>query len=64
MTFFILYYTYNKRLMERDKNLKITTKTHQILKKYCEQNGLKMFGFVEKLIRDACIPKKDLYGED
>jgi len=50
--------------MKRDKNLKITEKTHQLLKKYCEQNGLKMFSFVEKLIKDACAPKKDLYGED
>ena len=49
--------------MKRDKNLKITDKTHQLLKKYCEQNGLKMFSYVEKLIRDACIPKKDIYGE-
>ena len=24
---------------------------------------LKMFAFVEKLIRDKCTPKKDLYGE-
>jgi hypothetical protein len=50
--------------MKRDKNLKITDNTHILLKKYCEQNGLKMFSFVEKLIRDACTPKKDLYGEN
>ena len=50
--------------MKRDKNLKITPKTHELLKKYCEQNGLKMFSFVEKLIRDVCTPKKDLYGEN
>ena len=50
--------------MKRDKNLKITDKTHQILKKYCEQNGLKMFAYVEKLIREACAPKKDIYGEN
>jgi hypothetical protein len=49
--------------MKRDKNLKITSNTHQILKKYCEENGLKMFSFVEKLIKDNCSPKKDLYGE-
>ena len=34
----------------KNKNLKITTKTHEILKKYCEDNGLKMFDFVEGLI--------------
>lgn len=49
--------------MKRDKNIKITDKTHQILKKYCEENGLKMFQYVEKLIKESCIPKKDLYGE-
>jgi hypothetical protein len=50
--------------MKRTKNLKITPKTHDILKKYCEKNGLKMFAFVEKLIRDKCIDPKDIYGED
>ena len=50
--------------MKRDKNLKITPKTHELLKKYCEDNGLKMFAFVEKLIRETCTPKKDLYGEN
>ena len=50
--------------MKRDKNLKITTKTHELLKKYCEDNGLKMFAYVETLIKDKCISKKDLYGED
>ena len=49
--------------MERSKNLKITPVTHTILKKYCEENGLKMFAFVEKIIREKCTPKKDLYGE-
>lgn len=49
--------------MIRDKNIKITTQTHILLKKYCEDNGLKMFGFVEKLIKDKCVPKKDIYGE-
>jgi hypothetical protein len=50
--------------MKRDKNIKITTKTHEILKMYCEKNGLKMFSFVEKLIREKCTPKKDLYGDE
>lgn len=52
--------------MKRDKNIKITTLTHEILKKYCETNGLKMFQFVEKLIKANCQPSKnnkDLYGE-
>ncbi len=50
--------------MQRTKNLKITPKTHSTLKKYCEANGLKMFAFVEKLIKEQCTPKKDLYNED
>jgi hypothetical protein len=49
--------------MKRTKNLKITPNTHKILKDYCEQNGLKMFSFVEKIIKDTCIKPKDLYGE-
>jgi hypothetical protein len=49
--------------MKRDKNIKITPLTHEILKKYCEKHGLKMFALVERLIRDKCIDKKDLYGE-
>ena len=40
--------------LKRNKNLKIDSVTHSILKKYCEANGLKMFAFVEKLIRDRC----------
>jgi hypothetical protein len=49
--------------MNRDKNLKITTLTHELLKKYCEENGLKMFAFVEKIIKEKCAKPKDLYGE-
>ena len=55
--------------MKRDKNLKITTKTHEILKKYCEDNGLKMFAYTELLIKRNCILKtqnkdgEDMYGE-
>jgi hypothetical protein len=49
--------------MKRDKNLKITPQTHKILKDYCEKNGLKMFAFVEKLIRERCILKTDIYGD-
>ena len=55
--------------MKRDKNIKITSATHELLKNYCEENGLKMFSFVEKLIREKCREKelvrfkKDLYNE-
>lgn len=58
--------------MKRDKNIKITSITHELLKNYCEENGLKMFSFVEKLIREGCKEKptvtikskKDIYGEN
>ena len=50
--------------MKRDKNLKITPQTHKLLKEYCEENGLKMFAFVEKLIKERCVIKKDIYGDD
>ena len=49
---------------KRVKNIKITPQTHKILKRYCEENGLKMFAFVEKLILDRCKPKPDIYGGD
>jgi|TARA_R110000796_G_scaffold126204_1_gene240894 hypothetical protein len=49
--------------MKRSKNLKITPSTHKILKDYCNENGLKMFAFVEKLIKDKCIKPKDIYGD-
>lgn len=49
--------------MKRTKNLKITPNTHAILKEYCEENGLKIFAYVEKIIKEKCIKPKDLYGE-
>jgi hypothetical protein len=53
--------------LKRDKNLKITSTTHKILKEYCEKNGLKMFAYVERLIKKNCIisdnKSKDIYGE-
>ena len=53
--------------IKRNKNLKIDTETHSVLKSYCEKNGLKMFAFVEKLIKDNCViryyKKDDLYND-
>lgn len=54
--------------MKRTKNLKITPTTHKILKKYCQDNGLKMFQYVETLIKRNCILNNnndihDIYGE-
>jgi hypothetical protein len=46
------------------KNLKIDIKVHDMLKKYCDNKGLKMYKFVEQLIVDKCSGKKDIYGEN
>ena len=46
------------------KNLKISEESHNLLKTYCMKNGLKIHKFIEKLIHDNCIGKKDIYGED
>jgi hypothetical protein len=46
------------------KNLKISLEVHDVLKKYCENNGLKMYRFLEKMIMEKCQPKKDIYGEE
>lgn len=49
----------------KSKNVKISEKHHEMLKKYCEKNGLKIYKVLEKWIDDFCKPKKkDLYGED
>lgn len=52
--------------MEKEyKNVKISLQQHEMLKKYCEKNGTKIYKILEKLIDDFCKPKKkDLYGED
>ena len=44
----------------RDKNLKITSKTHNILKTYCKENELKIFEFVETLIKEITQSKTRL----
>jgi hypothetical protein len=46
------------------KNLKISKEVHDILKKYCDKNGIKIYRFLEKLIIEKCKEKKDIYGED
>jgi hypothetical protein len=46
------------------KNLKITVEVHELLKTYCEKNGIKMYRFLEKLIIEKCKEKKDIYGEN
>jgi hypothetical protein len=34
-----------------------------MLKEYCQENGLKMFAFVEKIIKETCKKPTDIYGE-
>ena len=46
------------------KNLKIDKHVHDILKKYCDKRGLKMYKFLESLIVEKCTEKKDIYGEN
>jgi hypothetical protein len=46
------------------KNIKIDPSVHEILKKYCDNKGLKMYKFLESLILERCKEKKDVYGEN
>jgi coproporphyrinogen III oxidase len=47
------------------KNVKISKKHHEMLKNYCDKNGLKIYKVLEKWIEDYCKPKKkDIYGDD
>ena len=45
------------------KNIKISPESHEILKKYCDKKGIKLYKFIENLIYDKCKEKKDIYGE-
>lgn len=45
------------------KNLKISKDVHDVLKKYCDKRGIKMYRFLEKLILEKCKESKDIYGE-
>jgi hypothetical protein len=45
------------------KNIKISIDSHNKLKKYCDENGIKIYKFLEKLIDQSCSKKKDIYGE-
>jgi len=46
------------------KNLKISVESHDILKRYCDKRGIKMYKFLENLIIEKCKEKKDIYGEN
>ena len=53
----------NNKKEKKIKNIKISLQTHTILKNYCKKNGLKMFAFIELLIKNKCKSNKDIYGE-
>lgn len=45
------------------KNIKIDPRVHNVLKKYCEKRGLKLYKFLENLILENCKEEKDIYGD-
>jgi hypothetical protein len=49
--------------MKKIKNIKISVESHELLKKYCEKKGLKIYKFLENLIKKNCEEVKDIYGE-
>lgn len=51
-------------MKSKSKNVKISEKHHEILKSYCDKNGLKIYRVIEKWIDELNKPKKrDIYGE-
>jgi len=52
-----------KKTPKKIKNIKISVESHKILKEFCDKNGFKIYGFLEKLIEEKCKTKKDIYGE-
>jgi hypothetical protein len=50
--------------IKKIKNLKISVESHEVLKRYCDKRGIKMYKFLETLILEKCKEKKDIYGED
>ena len=50
--------------IKKIKNLKISVEVHDMLKTYCEKNGIKMYRFLERIIVERCKEKKDIYGEN
>jgi hypothetical protein len=46
------------------KTLKISAETHNMLKVYCDKQGVKMYRLLERMIIDVCKEKPDIYGEN
>lgn len=63
MILFYLFSTTMDKDVKTIKNLKIDAKVHDVLKKYCDKRGIKMYKFLENLIMEKCKDKKDIYGE-
>lgn len=42
-----------------NKNIKISTKHHEILKAYCDRTGMRMYRVIEKWIDELDKSKKD-----
>lgn len=34
-----------------------------MLKNYCQKKGLKIYKFIEQIIEEKCMERKDIYGE-
>ncbi len=49
--------------MKKIKNIKISIESHEMLKTYCDKHGLKIYKFLEFMIKKTCEEKKDIYGE-
>ena len=50
--------------VKKIKNLKIDIDVHKTLKSYCDKRGIKMYKFLENLILEKCVEKKDIYGDN
>jgi len=62
--FFSTFFLPMEKEPKKIKNLKIDKDVHDILKKYCDKRGLKMYKFLESLIIEKCKEKRDIYGEN
>jgi hypothetical protein len=62
--FFSTFFLPMEKEPKKIKNLKIDKDVHNILKKYCDKRGLKMYKFLEGLIIEKCEEKRDIYGEN
>lgn len=60
---FYLFSTMSQK-QTKIKNLKISVESHEVLKKFCEKKGIKIYKFVEQLIFENCKNKTDIYGEN